>query len=68
MPHAKPRLSPYSRLLICQRVAAGRPAAHVAKEMGVSRATVHKWLRRFREHGVAGLQDGRAARTTARTV
>lgn len=57
MSHAKPRLSAYSRLLICQRVAAGRPAAHVAKEMGVSRPTVHKWLRRYREEGVAGLQD-----------
>lgn len=57
MSHGKPRLSPYSRLLICQRVAAERPAAHVGKEMGVSRATVHKWLRRFREYGFAGLQD-----------
>ena len=25
--------------------------------MGVSRATVYKWLRRFREEGVAGLED-----------
>jgi transposase InsO family protein len=25
--------------------------------MGISRATAHKWLRRFREEGVAGLQD-----------
>jgi transposase InsO family protein len=25
--------------------------------MGISRATVHKWLRRFAEEGVAGLQD-----------
>ena len=57
MSNAKPRLSAYSRLLICQRVAAGRPAAHVAKEMGVSRPTVHKWLRRFAEEGLPGLQD-----------
>ena len=57
MSHAKPRLSVYSRLLICQRVASGRPAAHVAKELGVSRPTVHKWLRRFAEEGPAGLQD-----------
>ena len=57
MLNAKPRLSPFSRLLLCQRVGAGRPVAHVAKEMGVSRATAHKWLRRFREEGVAGLQD-----------
>ena len=57
MSNAKPRLSPFSRLLLCQRVLAGRPVAHVAKEMGISRATAHKWLRRFREEGPAGLQD-----------
>ncbi len=57
MSNAKPRLSPFSRLLLCQRVLAGRPVAHVAKEMGISRATAHKWLRRFREEGQAGLQD-----------
>ena len=57
MSHAKPRLSPFSRLLLCQRVLAGRPVAHVAAEMGVSRATAHKWLRRFREEGPDGLQD-----------
>ena len=57
MSHAMPRLSVFSRLLLCQRVAAGRPVAHVAAEMGVSRATAHKWLRRFREQGPAGLQD-----------
>jgi transposase InsO family protein len=55
--NAKPRLSPFSRLLLCQRVLAGRPVAHVAKEMGISRATAHKWLRRFREEGAEGLQD-----------
>jgi len=55
--HAKPRLSTFSRLLLVQRVLSGRPVAHVAKEMGVSRATAHKWLRRFREEGPDGLQD-----------
>ena len=57
MSNAKPRLSPFSRLLLVQRIAAGRPVAHVAKEMGVSRATAHKWLRRFREEGLDGLAD-----------
>ncbi|WP_129339954.1 IS481 family transposase [Cellulomonas endophytica] len=52
-----PRLSPWSRLQLVERVLAGRPAAHVAAEMGVSRATAYKWLRRFRAEGVAGLQD-----------
>ena len=57
MVHAKPRLSPWSRLLLVQRVAAGRPAAHVAAEMGVSRATAYKWLARYRAEGSAGLLD-----------
>jgi transposase InsO family protein len=52
-----PRLSPWSRLLLVERVQEGRPAAHVAAEMGVSRATAYKWLRRYRAEGAAGLVD-----------
>ncbi|MET8432961.1 leucine zipper domain-containing protein [Streptomyces sp900116325] len=33
------------RRLLVERVASGRPVAHVAAEMGVSRATAHKWVR-----------------------
>jgi transposase InsO family protein len=55
--NAKPRLSPWSRLLLVQRVAAGRPAAHVAAEMGVSRTTAYKWLARYRAEGTSGLLD-----------
>jgi transposase InsO family protein len=40
-----------------QRVAAGWPAAHVAEQLGVSRATVHKWVRRHAEGGDAALAD-----------
>lgn len=57
MHHARPRLSVYSRLLLCQRVAAGRPVAHVATEMGVSRQTAYRWVRRFADEGPDGLQD-----------
>ena len=57
MVHAKPRLSPWSRLLLVQRVAARRPAAHVAAEIGVSRATAYKWLARYRSEGPGGLWD-----------
>jgi transposase len=35
----------------------GRPVAHVAKEMGVSRTCAHRWISRFRSHGSDGLQD-----------
>ena len=57
MVNAMPRLSPWSRLLLVERVQEGRPAAHVAAEMGVSRATAYKWLRRYRAEGAAGLVD-----------
>ncbi|KOU53094.1 transposase [Streptomyces sp. WM6378] len=36
---------------------AGRPVAHVAAEMGISRPTAHKWVRRWRAEGDAGLAD-----------
>jgi transposase len=36
---------------------AGRPAAHVAAEMDVSRQCAHRWLARFDAEGVAGLYD-----------
>jgi transposase InsO family protein len=51
------RLSPFSRLLLCQRVQAGRPVAHVAAELGVSRQTAYRWWRRYRVEGPAGMVD-----------
>ena len=53
----KPQLSVYGRWLLVQRVMSGRPVAHVAAELGVSRATGYKWWRRWREEGAAGLQS-----------
>jgi transposase InsO family protein len=38
-------------------VASGRPVAHVAKELGVSRQCAHHWVARYAVEGVAGLQD-----------
>ena len=40
-----------------QRIAAGRPVAHVAAEMGVSRTSAWKWWRRYQLEGRAGLID-----------
>jgi len=34
-----------------------RPIAHVAKEMGISRACASKWVNRWRRHGELGLHD-----------
>jgi len=39
------------------RVQAGWPAAHVAEQLGISRATAYKWVRRYRAEGEAGLLD-----------
>jgi transposase InsO family protein len=55
--HRNAPLTPLGRQILVDRVLAGRPAAHVAHEMGVSRPTAYKWLRRFRAEGAAGLHD-----------
>src|SRR3954454_24746164 len=67
--HANARTNLFARRLMVERVAAGWPAAHVAEQLGVSRATVYKWLRRYAEAGEAGLADrsSRPIRMPART-
>ncbi|RFU41760.1 IS481 family transposase [Actinomadura logoneensis] len=57
MSHRNARLTIHGRRLLVERVAAGRPVAHVAAEMGISRQTAHKWVRRWRQEGLAGLRD-----------
>ncbi|MEU9454196.1 IS481 family transposase [Streptomyces sp. NPDC048277] len=57
MPHPNARLTVHGRRLLVDRVRSGRPVAHVADEMGLSRATAHKWVRRWRAEGDAGLYD-----------
>ena len=57
MSHANARLTPAGRLVMVQRIAAGRPPAHVAAEMGVSRTTAWRWWRRWQAQGRAGLVD-----------
>lgn len=57
MSHANARLNEYGRRLCAERVAAGHKPAEVAKQLGVSRQTVHKWVRRFQAEGEAGLVD-----------
>ncbi|WP_328681968.1 IS481 family transposase [Streptomyces sp. NBC_00322] len=47
----------FGRRLLVERALAGSPVAHVAAEMGVSRPTAHKWMRRWRTDGDAGLHD-----------
>lgn len=57
MVHRNARLAPAGRLILVQRVLSGRPVAHVAKELGVSRQCARRWVSRFRQHGPAGLLD-----------
>ncbi len=57
MSHRNARLTVHGRRLLVQRVLSGTPVAHVAAAMGISRATAHKWVRRWRAEGEAGLHD-----------
>jgi transposase InsO family protein len=56
--HARAKLTPFGRLLLVSRILEeGWPVAHAAEVQGVSRATAYKWLRRYRQEGLAGLED-----------
>ena len=58
MSHANARLNLHGRMLLVRRVRVeGRPVAHVAKEMGISRQCAHRWVARFDAEGPAGLHD-----------
>jgi transposase InsO family protein len=56
--HRNARLTVHGRRLIVTRVLEeGWSPVTAAEAAGVSRATVYKWLARFRDHGEAGLED-----------
>src|SRR5688572_19931201 len=58
MAHRNARLNVRGRSLLVERVLGlGRPVAHVAKELGVSRQCAHRWIRRYRNEGAPGLYD-----------
>ena len=56
MPHRNAPLSIEGRRRLVQRCN-DRPIAHVAAEMGISRACASKWVNRWRRHGEVGLLD-----------
>lgn len=71
MSHRNARLNVRGRLLLVERVIElGRPVAHVAHELGVSRQCAHRWIRRYRTDGAAGLHDrpSRPRRLPTRTA
>src|SRR5690625_4112987 len=56
--HKHARLTPRGRALLVERVINhGLRVEEAAHAAGVSVRTAYKWLRRFREEGLAGLQD-----------
>jgi transposase InsO family protein len=58
MAHRSARLTVFGRQLLVQRVEIqGKPVAMVATELGISRTTAYKWLRRHRAEGEAGLAE-----------
>lgn len=53
-----PRMSPFSRAQAVRRVREeGQELSDVAAAFGMSPKTIGKWLKRFDEQGLAGLQD-----------
>ncbi|HVP34157.1 MAG TPA: IS481 family transposase [Steroidobacteraceae bacterium] len=55
--HQNARLTYACRVLLVDRIRAGRPKAQVARELGISSKTVDKWLKRFSDCGPQGLRD-----------
>jgi transposase InsO family protein len=55
--HGNARLTPLGRFTLVLRIEGGRPVAHVAREMGLSRPTAYKWWHRWQAEGLAGLVD-----------
>jgi transposase InsO family protein len=59
--HKNARTTLHIRELIVARHEAGWEIGEIADAIGVSVRTVHKWLTRFRQGGLAGLQNGASA-------
>jgi transposase len=68
--HPSARLTVFSRQLLVKRVVIdGWPTATVAEQLGISRATAYKWVRRYRAEACPGSRTearGRIARHAAR--
>ncbi len=62
MAHRRAKLTPYGRMVLVERVVIeGWSVGEAAKAASVSPATVYKWLCRFRNEGLDGLEDRSSA-------
>jgi len=55
--HRNAPLTPEGRFRLCQLIEDGWTVAAAAESLRISRQTAHKWWRRYREGGRAGLED-----------
>lgn len=55
--HKNAKLTRLGRELIIRRYLAGETPRSISSAVGVSPATVYKWLRRYKAEGIAGLGD-----------
>jgi transposase InsO family protein len=55
--HRNAPLTPQGRLRLCRRIEDGWTVAAAAESMNISRQCAHKWWRRYRDEGLAGLED-----------
>ena len=55
--HSGARSCRASRVLLVERVGEGWSVEDAAAAAGLSRRSAFKWLRRYRDHGAAGLED-----------
>jgi transposase InsO family protein len=55
--HRNAPLTPEGRLRLCLRIEDGWTVAAAAESMNISRPCAYKWWRRYRDEGVAGLED-----------
>lgn len=68
--HGSAKTTPYAREMMVHRVLEqAKPVKDTAEELGVSRQTVYKWIRRYQEEGREGLEDrsSRPRRSPTRT-
>lgn len=58
--HCNARLNLFSRKLLISRWQSGQKVGQIAEHLGVSRRCCYKWINRYKEEGLSGLEDKRS--------